>query len=148
MPPARRRTPAPGRRLALGLALTGVALTGCDATTACPAIGYGNVLTVALADGWPPDAGRTVHLECPGPCDVVAVRTGDGDSGDGASAPLNGASVSFPFTGGRPASVVVAVLDTAGTELARVETELEWVRVGGSEECGGPGEATVTVPAP
>ena len=53
MPPARRRASAPGRRLALGLALTGVALTGCDATTACPAIGYGNVLTVTLADGWP-----------------------------------------------------------------------------------------------
>ena len=53
MPPARRRTSAPGRRFPLALALTGVALTGCDATPACPAIGYGSVLTVALADGWP-----------------------------------------------------------------------------------------------
>lgn len=47
-----------------------------------------------------------------------------------------------------PASVAVRVLDRDGTELSRVEAGPDGVRVGGTEECSGPHEATVTVPAP
>ena len=35
-----------------------------------------------------------------------------------------------------------------GGVLAGLSADLDWQRVGGSEECGGPHEATVTVPAP
>ena len=47
-----------------------------------------------------------------------------------------------------PETVEVSVLGPDGAVLAGTEAELEWVRVGGSEGCGGPHEARVTVPAP
>jgi len=47
-----------------------------------------------------------------------------------------------------PDAVAVTVLAADGAELAGVDVELDRVRVGGSAECGGPSEATVTVPAP
>lgn len=48
-----------------------------------------------------------------------------------------------------PENVTVRALDTAGEVLTEEEFALEWRRVGGSEECGGPGEAgpvTLVVP--
>ena len=47
-----------------------------------------------------------------------------------------------------PETVAVAVLGPDGAVLAELTADLEWARVGGSAECGGPHEATVTVPAP
>ena len=145
MTPRRRRTATTGRWVAVGLALVGTTVAGCDAVTACPAIMWGQALVVELADGWPPDTGRAVHLQCPGTCNVLQIGPGTPDR---ASAPLTGTSASFGITGVAPESVVVTVVDAAGTEVARVEAEPEFVRVGGSEECGGPSEATVVVPAP
>jgi hypothetical protein len=141
-----RRAPAPRVRALAALLLAGTTVAGCDSTTACPAIGWGRTLTVALADGWPPATGRTVLLECAAPCEVLKAEPGTPGP---ASAPLTGTSVVFAVTGGTtPESVTVTVADAAGTELARLETRPEWARVGGSEECGGPSEATVVVPAP
>jgi len=143
----RRPSTGPGaRHAAAALLLAGTAVAGCDTVTACPAIGYDNTLTVALAEGWPPGTGRTVPVDCAGPCDVE--RLEDGTLAAEACAPLIGASASLPFTVTFPESVVVTVRDAAGTELARVATDPDWARVGGTEECGGPNEATVTVPAP
>ena len=140
-----RTAPVPRRRALAALLLAGTAVAGCDAVTACPAIGWGRTLTVALAEDWPPGTGRAVLLECATPCDVL--RAEPGTPGP-ASAPLTGTSVVFAFAGTTPESVTVTVADAAGTALARVETRPEWARVGGSEECGGPTEATVVVPAP
>jgi hypothetical protein len=47
-----------------------------------------------------------------------------------------------------PGTVAVTVLGPDGAVLAAVDGAPDWVRVGGSAECGGPHEATVTVPAP
>ena len=47
-----------------------------------------------------------------------------------------------------PDSVVVTVLGPDGATLADLETDLDWRRVGGTEECGGPMTASVVVPAP
>ena len=47
-----------------------------------------------------------------------------------------------------PVEVDIAVLGPDGAVLAETTAAPEWVRVGGSEECGGPMEGTVTVPAP
>ena len=143
-----RRPTASRRRAATALVVAGAAVTGCSSQTTCPAILHGHTLTVALADGWQSQPGRTLHVECSRPCD-------DGPAGgrslvgrSSVSVSGSAASTAFGFTLGAPDSVVLTVLDAAGTELARVEVEPEWVRVGGSEECGGPSEATVTVPAP
>ena len=142
----RRRPAATGRRLAIGLALAGTALTGCDTVTACPAIGYAHTLTVALAEGWPAGTGRTVHLDCSPACGVEWLE--DGTMSAQTSAPLAGTSASVPFSITPPDSVVVRVLDATGAELTRFGADPEWRRVGGTAECGGPSEATVTVPAP
>lgn len=41
--------------------------------------------------------------------------------------------------------VTVRTLASDGTALSNTKVTPEWVRVGGSEQCGGPGETTVTV---
>ena len=109
-----------------------LALTACGTgPTVCPAVGWSNGLTVRLPDEWPPGEGRTVRVE-----------------GAEAATPLTGrtAAVSFPMA--TPDSADVTVLGPDGGVLAEVDADLDWVRVGGSAECGGPHEATVTVPAP
>ena len=64
------------------------------------------------------------------------------------TAALRGTSAALSFVLSSPDTVVVTVLGADGGTLAEVEADLDWVRVGGSEECGGPGEASVVVPAP
>ena len=140
-----RRPPAARRRVAAALVLAGAALAGCT-PTACPAIAWGRTLTVVLADGWPPGTGRTVHLACAEPCEVLTARPVA--PGAGPSAPVRGTAATFQPTYGAFESVVATVGDADGTELARVDAALDWRRVGGTEECGGPSEATQVVPAP
>ncbi len=109
-----------------------LALTSCGGDRAvCPAVGWSNGLTVELTEDWPPGEGRTVRV---GVAEAVAPLTG------------RTASVSFPMT--TPDTVDVTVLGGDGAALAEVDADLDWVRVGGSEECGGPHRATATVPAP
>ena len=67
---------------------------------------------------------------------------------DRLTAPLTGRSAGLSVDMAAPESVVVTVLGADGSDLAEVSADLEWHRVGGSEECGGPMETTVTVPAP
>ena len=121
----------------------------CDGVAeACPAIGWGSVLVVELAPDWPPGEGRSVLVGCPEPCGLPSpdgtpsgpVRTG--------AAPLTGSSAAVSFVMETPDAVVVTVLGPDGAVLAEVDADLDWVRVGGSEECGGPHEAGVTIPAP
>jgi hypothetical protein len=120
---------------------------GCGDTaggTVCPAIGYSDGLTVRLADGWPPGAGRSVTVTCDEPC-------GPGDLGGGprarsVSASVLGSEATLTISG-QPASVIVTVVEN-GAVVARADADLDWRRVGGSAECGGPEAATATVPAP
>ncbi|WP_164702708.1 hypothetical protein [Modestobacter sp. KNN46-3] len=88
----------------------------------CPAIGWSNGLVVELVEGWP--AADAVRIECPSPCGPVPMTPSDEE----------------------PDAVTVLAADVAA--LGRAELDLDWVRVGGSAECGGPLEATATVPAP
>ena len=126
-----------------------LALVACDgAPTACPAIGWGSTLTVRLAPDWPPGEGRSVQVGCPDPCGLPALDgTPSGPIRTGA-APLTGSSASVSFVMETPDAVVLTVLGPDGAVLAEVDAGLDWVRVGGSEECGGPHEAGVSVPAP
>jgi hypothetical protein len=112
---------------------------------ACPAVGYSSSLVVELAPDWPAGQAQSVTIECDEPCAVPPM-----DGGEAAGTPTavlaDGAAL-FDWFGDQP-SVVVTVLDGDGAELTSLQTELDWVRVGGTEECGGPLDATVTVPAP
>ena len=121
-----------------------LASAGCGPVTACPAIGYSRTLLVELGAGWPDEPGRSVRVDCQGPCpDPLA--TGGRD--DVRTAELTGTSARIDWFEGT-GDVVVTVLAPDGTELASVDTAPEYERVGGTAECGGPMEATVTVPAP
>ena len=89
-----------------------------------------------------------MEVGCPKPCGLPALSsTPSGPIREGV-APLTGTSTALSFVMETPDSVVVPVLGPDGVVLAEVAADLDWERVGGSEECGGPMAATVTVPAP
>jgi hypothetical protein len=132
--------------LGAGAVATALALTACSAgaSTACPAIGWSNTLRVVLAGGWPEVDGGSLALECSSRCGMHG-REGDPEE---LSVPLTGGSTVVQLDMTAPDSVVVTVLGADGAELAEVAADLDWRRVGGSEECGGPHAASVVVPAP
>ncbi len=116
-------------------------LTGC-VPFACPAIGWSNTLTIQL-DG-DTSAVDQVQLctdegcapsddvDPSGPLGWITVESNDGDS--------------WMFSVGMTSmeKVTVRTLAADGTVLADTEVNPEWVRTGGSAQCGGPSEATVT----
>ncbi len=120
--------------IALGACAVAAALAysacAAGAGTVCPAIGWSNTLTVGLADGWPPVDGGTLLVD------------------DELSVPLTGSSTVVQMDMTAPDSVVLTVIGPDGTELAQLATDLDWRRVGGTQECGGPHTASVTVPLP
>ena len=129
--------------LAAGLVLA----TGCGTGqgTACPAVAWGSTLTVLLADGWPVGEGRSLEIDCGSPCEPASMGT---SAGPVVAVPLHGTSADLSFILSSPDTVVLTVLDADGATLAEVAADPDWERVGGSEECGGPMAAAVTVPAP
>jgi hypothetical protein len=127
-----------------------LALAACrnGAGTACPAIGWSNALVVTLADDWPPVEGGSLAVDCAPRCGWAVVQDGAPVDLDRLTAPLDAGSAVLHLDMSVPDSVDVRVLGPDGAELAELEAGLDWVRIGGSEACGGPMEATVTVPAP
>ena len=121
------------------LAASVVLVTGCDeAAVVCPAIAYGSTLVIRLADDWPPGENRTVQVDCDSPCELVPPT--------GSPVPVTESEARVVLVD-PPDPVTVTVADPSGP-LTSVEEEPTWKRVGGTAECGGPMEATVTVPAP
>jgi hypothetical protein len=59
--------------------------------------------------------------------------------------PLSDGSAEFVLSPS-PAAVTLTV-SQAGEDVVSVTVQPEWVRVGGTEECGGPLEAEIVVPA-
>jgi len=137
----------PGGVLVVTAAL---ALAACreGVETVCPAIGWSNALVVTLAGDWPPVEGGSVTVACAPRCGWAVVRDGPPVDQDRLTAPLDTLPVVLHLDMSTPDPVDVRVLGPDGSELAGMEADLDWVRVGGSEECGGPMEAAVTVPAP
>ena len=115
------------------------ALAGCSLSTACPAIGWVNDLTVTL-DGDVDDV------------DVVELCTGKTCSRpEGSQQAMEGSTPFMASANGdatltihigmqAPKAVSVRALSADGGVLAETRTYLEWKRVGGSERCGGPQE--------
>jgi len=110
----------------------------------CPAVDYGRNLVVRLADDWPPMEGRTVVARCSSPCGQV--QQNRDELAREVSGALTGSSAALWMLD-MPDSVVVTVLGPEG-QVAELEQALTWQRLGGTEECGGPMEAVVVVPAP
>jgi hypothetical protein len=127
-------------------AAAALAFSACaaGANTVCPAIGWSNTLTVGLADGWPPVDGGALVVECSSRCGLMLGPT---DEPDEVQVPLTGRSTVVQLEMTTPDSAALTVLGPDGTELAQLDADLDWRRVGGSEECGGPSAASVVVPA-
>ncbi|MCK9795943.1 hypothetical protein M1843_19530 [Isoptericola sp. 4D.3] len=142
------------RRLGLplwaGLAALGIVVLAVAASTLvprlvpqeqfCTTIGYSSALQVTLTgessdvahvqvrDGeeWqpPPNPGQDTTVPA-----IPASRDGD----------------TWTFTLFYPdGPVALRALDNSGEVLAQTEKAVDWVRVGGTEECGGPTEGSVT----
>ncbi|TQN43198.1 hypothetical protein FHU33_2633 [Blastococcus colisei] len=125
-----------------------LALAACTGgmQTVCPAIGWGSALIVEFAEDWPEVPGG-VTIECRPTCMQDVMAEASPAEPEQATGPLAGSSVTVSYVMSTP-DPVVTVLAADGTELARADADLDWRRVGGSEECGGPMEASVVVPAP
>jgi hypothetical protein len=138
-----------GTWIALGACAVAAALAfsacAAGASTVCPAIGWSNTLTVGLADDWPPVDGGSLVVECSSRCGLMLSPT---DEPDELSVPLTGRSTVVQLDMTAPDAVVLTVLGADGAELAQLGTDLDWRRVGGTEECGGPSAASVVIPAP
>lgn len=138
-----------------------LSLAGSGCATACPAIGWVNAVNVEL-DG-NADAVAAVELCFDGVCTESApfVRVTDVPlrpmtalTEDVATAAPSENSLVFStenigertwrisFTTGTPDSITVRAVSATGDVLAERDATLEWQRVGGSEQCGGPLEGT------
>lgn len=126
-----------------GIAL--LALTGCVGMPfACPAIGWTNVLTVELVgdtssianvqlctdDGCAP--GKDIAAD--NPLQLVALTDRSGDTWTFATDMLT------------LEEVTVRTLASDGAILSEDTVRPDWERVGGSEQCGGPAQALVSIP--
>lgn len=133
----------------VGLGPLLLAACAAEPEVACPAIGWPATLAVHLAPTWPPGTGAAVELSCSG-AEACGIEVPALDDEPTAPAPQDvvAGTAEFDMVTGAPESVMVTVLDADGEVLAAHEASLDWVRVGGTEECGGPTEAEVVVPAP
>ncbi|WP_299957573.1 hypothetical protein [uncultured Modestobacter sp.] len=128
----------------LGLVAIVLVASRLGGEAACPAIGWSSALTVEVGPGWP--AAQAVRVDCSSPCGLLL--SSPADEPDTITVPLAGGSATVTFVTGSPDSVTATVLAADGAVLTVADLDVEWVRVGGSRECGGPGEAHATVPAP
>ncbi|MGY1738846.1 hypothetical protein [Geodermatophilus sp. SYSU D00684] len=146
----RRPVPLPAGRvlLAAGLAAGCAAGSGGPGEVACPAIGWVNAVRVELTGDWPGPAPASVRVVCEPSCGQVVRPDRDPEQRREVTAPLTGTTAGVPTDMQTPDAATVTVLAADARALAEVDADLDWVRVGGSEECGGPMAATVVVPAP
>jgi hypothetical protein len=134
------------------LAAASLALSACVPPVgfACPAIDYGRTVRITLTDPRPdlhlllcngegcmPPATEGPQSAGPAPPRDTVVTT-RGDSVGGWTAEPIGYGPAFGYR----------LRDAAGVVVAQGEIAVEWVRVGGTERCGGPLEADVVLPAP
>ena len=143
--------------LAAGLLMSS-ALSGC--AVACPAIGWVNAVNVEL--GGNADDAAAVQLCVDGVCaesapvlpvtdEPLRLSTALPDLATAApsespllfsTARLDERTWRITFTTEAPDSITVRAVTATGDVLAEQDATLEWQRVGGSEQCGGPLEGT------
>ena len=138
-------------------------LIGCSMLPqiACPAIGWVNMASVTLEGAV--QKVHTVQLCVAGVCSVtademqrldepltIATELPDAQGPAPTSAPttvppiasrIDDHTWTFQVGMSAPKAVIVRARSADGTVLAEREVTLEWTRVGGTEQCGGPGEA-------
>ena len=147
-------------------------LSGCSGPimNACTAIGWANTLTVTL-DGGTADVSLVqlcIDDECstpapsqpysnePAPSDILGPEDLETYTPDPRAVKLpyfaskiNDHSWEIDLSMSSPDKVTLRAFSASGIVLAEEDVTLNWVRVGGSERCGGPEEAApVTLEIP
>lgn len=158
---------ATGKRLG-GLSVAFIAsavLAGCSGPimNACPAIGWANTLTVTL-EGVTDDVSLVqlcIDDECstPAPSQPYSDEPAQSETlgpKDLKTYTPDPRAVELPYFASKindqsweialsmssPENVTLRAFSASGIVLADEDVKLNWVRVGGSERCGGPEEAT------
>jgi len=124
----------------IGAAFSIFVLAGCAGTdegTVCPPIGYFSTLHVTF-EGQTPDEVKLCADDVCAPSDEAAAE-------GMIVTPPTVAGATWTFTGQFAPDLTILALAADGTVLADGGIDPEWVRTGGSAECGGPAEASVTV---
>jgi hypothetical protein len=134
------------RTAAAVLAVALLSLTGCAGgpQAGCPAVAYLPTLVVRLAGDWPTAQQGSLSVTCSTPCTRFQM-SGNGQTGHLTGA-LTGMTTRLQMET-MPGSLTITVRGPQGP-VTEVRADLTWRRVGGSEECGGPMEAEVTILAP
>lgn len=136
-----------GRRSALAgtAAAVTLALGGCGGgplwSQACPAVGWINHVTVNVYG----DSASVTSLAI---CDGETCARGPGDTAADMAdlwyyVDRDGSTWSFDLGMSTPESVTVRAFGADDALLNESTVAPEWVRVGGSEQCGGPHEGTI-----
>lgn len=113
----------------------------------CPAVGWINVVAVRV-DGSTQAVGLVDRVEF---CDDTQCSQGPDEIPDTSSVlPYVAEEVGpghwrISIDMSSPESATIRALDAEGRELAATTEPLVWERVGGSEQCGGPGSAEVSI---
>lgn len=118
--------------------------------TECPAIGWSNQFDVIVKGPAAAEAARVTICSAQGCTDPVrAASPGPTHDPLSSTTELGGARWRVQLGFDAPEQVTISVLGADGSTLTETTADLEWHRVGGSEECGGPHEADpVTVEIP
>lgn len=128
----------------LGIAAMGLSIVvgGAGCVPACPTTGYFSTFEIVLEGSDAAEAERVAlctELGCSVPVSETTPAPAAGPLY--TLTELGGERWRIDFIAGAPEEATIAVFAEDGTELGRSTTRLEWRRVGGSEECGGPREA-------
>ena len=140
-------------RSAVVLMVAGLQLAACArADVVCPAVGWVSTVTLRLEG----DITAVDHVELctttgcsvpevasPQPASPKSAVPSSPDGPSPSVAPFVAAQTAanswvFTVQGQLPGEVTTRVLAQDGALLAQQQSRLEWTRVGGSEECGGP----------
>jgi len=120
------------------------ALTGCTSLpSACSAVGWSNSLTVELEGDT--SGVSQVQLCTEDGCAPARDIDPSGPLGQISVARQAGGTWSFSTGMTNLDALTVRTIAADGAVISETEVTPEWVRVGGSEQCGGPGKATVRV---
>lgn len=114
-------------------------LTSCGGAFACPAIGWSNTLIVEVHEE---DVAATM-VEV---CDERGCSSEPSPDGLTGFSPPQRTSEGWVFDlpdMSTPDDFIVRALDAEGNVIREVTVAAEWKRTGGSDQCGGPGEARV-----
>lgn len=142
------------RRIHLGAAVLGLAavplLDGCsNIVEACPAVGWANTVDVEFVGGAETIASIDTVEVCgggscwwaPRPWATPTTPPGSTEAYEGPTVEVTPTRWTLRLDMESPESLTVTARTSDGTVVGTTESKVEWTRVGGTANCGGPEHA-------